>query len=212
MKLLLDFLPLVFFFLTYKVSSAHATESATLATQWLGALVLGGMVGMKEAPVLLATIVVIAATLIQVAWLRLKRRKIDLMLWISLGMIVVLGGATIWFHDENFIKWKPSAALWMMGLIFLISQTFFQRNLLRSALGEKFELPDKVWQRLNFAWVTYFVVMGVLNLWVAYSFSTDTWANFHTFGSFGLSITFILGQGVYLSYHQSPEDLDKPIS
>jgi intracellular septation protein len=106
---------------------------------------------------------------------------------------------------------KPSAALWTFGLIILISQTFFQHNLLRSALGEKFVLPDKVWQRMNSVWVTYFGVMGLLNLWVAYSFSTDAWANFHTFGSFGLSIIFILGQGVYLNYHQSREGLDKPI-
>jgi len=210
MKLLLDFLPLVFFFLTYKVAGLHADAAAALATKWLGGVTAGGAIGPKEAPVLLATVVVIIATVFQVIVMKLQRRRIDLMLWISLAMIVVLGGATIWFHNETFIKWKPSAALWAMGLTFWISQTFFHHNLLRSTLGEELELSDKVWQRLNFAWVAYFGLMGLLNLWVAYSFSTDAWASFHTFGSFGLSIAFIIGQGVYLSRHLPPVDAGTP--
>lgn len=210
MNFIFDILPLFLFFITYKIASAYADDAATFATQWLGTIVSGGVVGSKEGPVLLATIIVMAATLLQVAWMRLNRRKIDLMLWISLVIIIVFGGATIWYHNDTFIKWKPSVILWMMGLIFLISQTYFQRNLLRSTLGDELELPDIVWKRLNFAWVIYFGLMGALNLWVAYSFSTDEWANFHTFGSSGLSIAFILGQGVYMSYHQQPEGLDKP--
>lgn len=208
MKLIFDFLPLFLFFLTYKIASAHAQEAATLATQWLGPLVLGGVVSSGEGPVLLATIIVMAATLIQVAWMRLNRRKIDLMLWISLVTIIVIGGATIWYHNETFIKWKPSVILWMMGLIFLISQTCFQRNLLRSTLGGELELPEMVWKRLNLVWVIYFVLMGALNLWVAYSFSTDEWANFHTFGSTGLSIAFLFGQGIYIRKYQQPEAVD----
>ncbi len=205
MKLLLDFLPLVFFFATYKIAGMNADASAHFATQWLGGLVSGGVVGPKEAPVLLATVVVIAATLVQVAWMKVNRRRIDLMLWISLAMIVVLGGATIWFHNETFIKWKPSVVCWAMGLVFWISQTFFHRNLLRQTLGEEIELPDHAWQRLNFAWIAYFGLLGLINLWVAYSFSTDAWANFHTFGTFGLSAVFIVGQGFYLSRHMPPE-------
>jgi len=210
MKLLLDFLPLVFFFLTYKIAGLHADGAAALATKWLGALVSGGVVGPKEAPVLLATVVVIFATMLQVAWMKLKRRPIDLMLWISLGLIVVLGGATIWFHNETFIKWKPSAAMWAMGLVFWVSQAFFHRNLLRSTLGDELPLPDHAWQRLNFAWIAYFGAMGLINLWVAYSFSTDAWASFHTFGTVGLSVAFIAAQGVYLSRHLPPEGSDKP--
>ncbi len=210
MKLLLDFLPLVFFFVTFKVAGLHADAAAAFATHWMGGWVSGGVVGPKEAPVLLATVVVIVATLVQVAWMKLMRRKIDLMLWISLAMIVVLGGATIWFHNESFIKWKPSGAFWAMGLVFWISQAFFHKNLLRSTLGAEIELSDKVWQRLNFAWVAYFGLMGLINLWVAYSFSTDAWANFHTFGSIGLSLVFILGQGVYLGRHLEPAPADKP--
>jgi intracellular septation protein len=187
MKLLLDFLPLVFFFATYKVAGANPDAAAALATQWMGGWVSGGAVGPKEAPVLLATVVVIIGTLLQVGWMKLNRRKIDLMLWISLGLIVVLGGLTIWFHNE----------------------TFFHRNLLRSTLGGELELADAVWQRLNIAWIAYFALMGLINLWFVYAFSTDAWATFHSFGTTGLSILFIIGQGVYLSRHLEPTPADK---
>jgi intracellular septation protein len=204
MKLLLDFLPLVFFFLTYKVSGSHPDAAAAFATQWLGGLVSGGVVGPKEAPVLLGTVVVIAATLLQAIWMKANRRKIDLMLWISLALVVVLGGLTVWFHNETFIKWKPSIAFWLMGLVFWISQAFLHKNLLRQTLGAEIELSDMVWQRLNFAWVAYFGLMGLLNVWVVYSFSTDAWANFHTFGTTALSFAFLIGQGFYLSRHLEP--------
>jgi len=209
MKLLLDFLPLVFFFATYKIAGSNADAAAAFATHWMGGWVSGGVVGPKEAPVLLATVVVIAATLLQVAWMKLNRRKIDLMLWISLAMIVVLGGLTVWYHNETFIKWKPSVAFWLMGLVFWGSQTFFHKNLLRQTLGAELDLTDKVWQRLNFAWVAYFGLMGLVNLWVVYSFSTDAWANFHTFGTSALSVVFVIGQGLYLSRHLEPVAADK---
>ncbi|HEX4510250.1 MAG TPA: septation protein A [Burkholderiaceae bacterium] len=201
MKLLFDFLPLVFFFATYKVAGLHADAAATLATHWLGGWVSGGSVGPKEAPVLLATLVVIAATIVQVLWMKLQRRRIDLMLWISLALIVVLGGLTIWLHDETFIKWKSTVAFWTMGLVFWASQALFRRNLLREMLGSELELPDAVWQRLNFAWVAYFAVMGLINLWFVYAFSTDAWATFHSFGTMGCTVLFVVGQGFYLSRH-----------
>jgi intracellular septation protein len=204
MKLLLDFLPLVFFFATYKIAGANADAAAALATHWMGGWVSGGAVGPKEAPVLLATVVVIVATFLQVGWMKLNRRKIDLMLWISLGLIIVLGGLTIWFHNETFIKWKSTVAFWTMGFVFWVTQAFFQRNLLRSTLGTELELADAVWQRLNVAWIAYFALMGLINLWFVYAFSTDAWATFHSFGTTGLSILFIIGQGVYLSRHLEP--------
>jgi intracellular septation protein len=210
MKLLLDFLPLVFFFATYKIAGANADAAAALATHWLGGWVSGGAVGPKEAPVLLATVVVIFATFLQVGWMKINRRKIDLMLWISLGLIVVLGGLTIWFHNETFIKWKSTVAFWTMGFVFWIMQAFFHRNILRSTLGAELELADAVWQRLNIAWIAYFAAMGLINLWFVYAFSTDAWATFHSFGTTGLSILFIIGQGVYLSRHLEPAPADEP--
>ncbi|MEO7245655.1 MAG: septation protein A [Rubrivivax sp.] len=199
MKILLDFLPILLFFATFKVAEGQRDAAADFASTHLGFLVSGGQVGPAEAPVLLATLVVIVATLTQVLVLKLRGRKIDTMLWISLVLVVVLGGATVWFHDETFIKWKPSVLYWAMGLAFWLGPLLFKRNLLRVLLGEQLQLPPRVWHRLNFAWVAFFAVMGLLNLWVAYTFSTETWVNFKLFGAIGLTLLFTLGQGLYLN-------------
>jgi intracellular septation protein len=205
MKLLFDFLPIVLFFGMFKYAESHKDWAAQFATDHLGALVSGGVVGVGEAPVLLATVVVIVATLLQVAILKLRGRKVDMMLWVSLGLVVVLGGATIWFHSETFIKWKPSVLYWVMGAAFWISQAFFGRNLLQVLMGEQLVLPAPVWRRLSVAWIAFFAVMGVLNLYVAYNFPTGTWVNFKLFGGIGLMLAFTLGQGVYISRHLPPE-------
>jgi intracellular septation protein len=198
MKLLLDFLPIILFFATFKYAEAHKAWAAAFATQHFGFMVAGGTVGAEEGPVMLATLVVIIATLAQVAWLKLRGRKIDFMLWVSLALVVVLGGLTIYLRSETFIKWKPSGLYWAMGLSFWAAQAIFGRNLLRLMLGEQLTLPDAVWRRLNFAWVTFFAFMGLLNLWVAYTFSTDTWVNFKLFGGVGLMLLFTVAQGLYL--------------
>jgi intracellular septation protein len=212
MKLLFDFLPIILFFGTFKYAEAEKAWAADFATRHLGFMVSGGKVGLGEAPVLLATVVVIAATLAQVAWLKLRRRKVDTMLWVSLALVVVLGGLTIWFHSETFIKWKPSALYWAMGLCFWLSPLLFNRNLLKVLLGEQLQLPGKVWHRLNFAWVAFFGLMGFLNIWVAYSFSTATWVNFKLFGGMGLMLLFMLAQGLWISRYLEPDAADKPTS
>ncbi|WP_157266298.1 septation protein A [Azohydromonas aeria] len=205
MKLLLDFLPILLFFGTFKYAGAHAQQSADFATEHFGFLVSGGVVGAAEAPVLLATIVVIIATLAQVAWIVARGRKVDTMLWVSLALVVVLGGATIWFHSETFIKWKPSVLYWVMGTSLWLSHVLLRKNLLRLLLGEQLQLPDAVWQRLNGMWVAFFGVMGLLNIWVAYTFSTDAWVNFKLFGGIGLMLLFTLAQGLYLSRYLPDE-------
>lgn len=205
MKLLFDFLPIVLFFASFKAAEGHREWAADFATRHLGGIVSGGVVGPSEAPVLLATIVVIAATLAQVAWLKLARRKVDTMLWVSLVLVVVLGGLTIWFHNETFIKWKPSVLYWCMGTALWLAPLVSGKNLLKVLLGEQMQLPARVWHRLNFAWVAFFAGMGLLNLWVAYSFSTDTWVNFKLFGGIGLMLLFTLAQGLWLSrYIEEP--------
>ena len=108
----------------------------------------------------------------QIALLLLTRRKVDTMLWVTFAVVVVLGGATIWFHDPTFIKWKPSALYWAMALVFWISEALFHKNLLKSLLGDQIELPEAIWRRLNLAWIVFFALMGVVNLYVAYNFST----------------------------------------
>lgn len=208
MKLLFDFLPIILFFLTFKLAEGDKAAAAQWASDWLGFAVAGGKVGPAEAPVLLATAVVILATLAQVAWLKLRGQKVETILWVSLALVVVLGGMTIWFRSETFIKWKPSALYWAMGLALWLSPLLFGKNLLKALLGQQLKLPDRVWHRLNFAWVAFFGLMGLLNLWVAYHFSTDTWVNFKLFGGMGLMLLFTLAQGVYISRHlpQEPGD------
>jgi intracellular septation protein len=208
MKILLDFLPILLFFGTFKYAEAQKEWAARFASEHFGFLVSGGVVGTAEAPVLLATLVVMVATLAQILILLARGKKIDLMLWISLALVVVLGGATVWFHSETFIKWKPSVLYWAMGLSFWISQTFFRKNLLQAMMGEQLELPSGVWQRLNFAWIAFFALMGLLNLYVAYSYDTATWVNFKLFGGMGLMLVFTLAQGIYLTRHIKPEDAD----
>lgn len=201
MKLLFDFLPIILFFVTFKYAEANKAWAAAFATQHFGGLVLGGVVGESEGPVLLATLMVVAASLAQVAWIKARGRKVDVMLWVSLTLVVVLGGLTIYFHNETFIKWKPSALYWAMGLAFWISPLLFGKNLLRTLLGDQIQVSPKVWHRLNFAWVAFFGFMGLLNLWVAYTFPTTVWVNFKLFGGIGLMLVFVLAQGVYLGRH-----------
>ena len=205
MKLLFDFLPVILFFGTFKYAEAHKAWAADFATRHLGLMVSGGKVGPAEAPVLLATVVVIAATLAQVAWLKLRGRKVDAMLWVSLTLVVVLGGLTVWFHSETFIKWKPSVLYWAMGVSLWLSPLLFKRNLLKALLGEQLQLPAKVWHRLNFAWVAFFAVMGFLNIWVAYHFETATWVNFKLFGGIGLMLVFMVLQGLWISRYLPAE-------
>ncbi|KQV89306.1 septation protein A [Pelomonas sp. Root1237] len=210
MKLLLDFLPLILFFIVFKGAEGHADAAAAFSTEHFGFLVSGGVVGAQEAPVLLATLVVMIATLAQAAILKLRGKKIDLMLWISLVLVVTLGGATIWFHNETFIKWKPTGLYCAMALTLWISQAAFGKNLIQSMLGSELALPDLIWLKLNRAWVLFFAAMGVLNLYVAYHFSTSAWANFKVFGVTGLIVLFTLAQGLYLSKHLPPEEDSKP--
>ncbi len=210
MKLFFDLLPLILFFVAFKVADSNAESAARFATEHFGFAVSGGTVGPTEAPVLLATLVVMAATLLQVAWLLLNRRKVDTMLWVTFGLIAVLGGATVWFHDPTFIKWKPSALYWVMAVVFWASQAFFGKNLLRVMAGAQMELTERDWKRLNLAWAAFFALMGVVNLYVAYNYSTSTWASFKVFGLTGLMLVFMVGQGVYIARYSDPgEPADK---
>jgi intracellular septation protein len=162
------------------------------------------VVGPSEAPVLLATVVVIVATLAQILWLKARGRKVDAMLWISLALVTVLGGATIYFHSEAFIKWKPTVLYWVMGSALLVGQLVFKKNGIKSIMGAQMALPDSIWRVVNLSWVGFFAVMGVLNLWVAFNFPTATWVNFKLFGGLGLMLVFVLVQAVYLNKHIKP--------
>jgi intracellular septation protein len=201
MKLLFDLLPVILFFATYKVAGAYPQQSLALAGSTLGWMVGDGVVPPDQAPILLATAVAIIASLLQVGSLLARGRKVDPMLWVSLAVIVVFGGATIWFHDETFIKWKPSILYWLFGGALLAGQVFWKKNLLQSLLGTQLDVPPLVWGRLLWSWIAFFLALGIVNLAVAYSVPTDTWVSFKLFGLFGLTLVFTLGIGIYLARH-----------
>jgi len=194
MKFLFDLLPVFLFFGVYKLAGANEEAAFQMAGAWLGDGVTA-----KQVPILLATVVAILATFGQVAWVWARHRKVDKMLWISLGIIVVLGGATLFFHNPTFMKWKPTALYWLFGGVLAGSALLFRNNLIRRMMEKQIQLPDPVWERLNLAWAAFFFIMGGINLYVAYSFSEEAWVNFKLFGGMGLMLAFVLAQGFFLS-------------
>jgi len=170
MKFLFDLFPVILFFIAFKVQGIYV-----------------------------ATAVAIAASVGQIGWLWLRGRKIDTMLWVSLAIIVVFGSATLLLHDETFIKWKPTVLYWLFACVLGASEWLFRRNLIRKMLGEQIQLPETAWRRLNFSWVGFFACMGLLNLYVAFNFPTDTWVNFKLFGGMGLMLAFVIGQSLFLA-------------
>ena len=170
MKFLFDLFPVALFFVAFKLSDIYV-----------------------------ATAVAIAASCAQIGWLKLRRRRIDPMLWVSLGIVVVFGGATLALHDETFIKWKPTVLYWMFALALATGQIGFHRNLVRAMLDEQVQLPEFAWRRLNWSWIGFFAFMGAANLYVAFHYSTDAWVNFKLFGGMGLLVGFVLLQALYLS-------------
>jgi intracellular septation protein len=145
-----------------------------------------------------ATAVAIAASFAQIAWLALRRKKIDAMLWASLAIIVVFGGLTLLLRDKTFIQWKPTVLYWLFGAV-LAGGALAGRNLIRAMMSQQIRLPERVWARLNWSWVGFFAFMGAANLYVAYNYSESAWVNFKLFGGMGLMLLFVLAQGLVLA-------------
>lgn len=170
MKLFFDMLPIIIFFIAYKVFDIYVATATA--------------------------IVCVAA---QIAFFYIRGQKPETMHWVTLIFIVFLGGATLYLQDEIFIKWKPTAVYWILGLIFLGSQFIGKKNLVQRMLDKNVELPQPVWTRLNMSWFAFFVLMGLLNIFVVYNFDTDTWVNFKLFGTLGLTILFVVVQAFFLA-------------
>ncbi|NSL56816.1 septation protein A [Uliginosibacterium aquaticum] len=199
MKLFFDFFPVALFYAAFQYARANKELAAQKATEWFGFMVSGGVVGPTEAPTVLATVVVVLAIAAQIGWLLVRRQTVSKILWVSMAAAVIFGGATVWFHDPAFIKWKFSIVYWLMGSGFFISARFFRKNLIQALIGEGISLNEQAWHRLNLAWVLFFLGMGCLNLAIAYNFSENVWFNFKLFGSMGLTLLFALAQGLYLA-------------
>jgi len=183
MKILFDFLPILLFFIAYKIYDIYV-----------------------------ATAVIIVASIAQVGLFWLKHHRVEKMHLITLVLVVILGGATIFLHNPLFIYWKPTIVNWLFALVFLGSQFIGQKNVLQRMLEEQITLTSQnVWLRLNMAWVAFFIVMGAVNLYVAFNFEENTWVNFKLFGMMGLTIVFVIGQSLYLAQYIMPEDDETPI-
>lgn len=174
MKILFDFFPIVLFFISYKIFNIYY-----------------------------ATVVAIIASLIQVLYFRFKYSKYDKMHVINFLLILSLGGATLFFHDLRFIKWKPTGIYWLTSLVFIGSTIFTGKPLLQNILGSNLILPLNIWIKLNWAWAMFLALLGGLNLYIAYNYDTDTWVNFKLFGTLSLTILFIILQTIYLSKYLS---------
>ena len=172
MKLLFDFFPIVLFFVAFKLFDIYV-----------------------------ATAVAMGATVAQIGWVWMRRGKVDTMLWVSLGVITVFGGATLALQDPTFIKWKPTVLYWLFALVLAVAGFGFKKNFVRSIMQHQVQLPDEMWERLQASWIGFFLVMGVLNLYVAYNYTTDTWVNFKLFGGMGLMLVFVLLQALMLARH-----------
>jgi intracellular septation protein len=172
MKFLFDLLPVLLFFAAYKLYDI-----------WV------------------ATVVAIAAAVVQVGLTWVRHRRVEKMHLVTLALIVVLGGATLAFHDETFIKWKPTLVNWLFAVVFLGSQFIGERNLVERMMSHAVSVPRVIWSRLNLAWVTFFTVLGVVNLYVAFTFDTDTWVDFKLYGLMGLTLGFVVAQSFYLARH-----------
>lgn len=172
MKMLFDIFPVILFFAAFKLYDIYV-----------------------------ATAVAMGATFAQIAWMWLRHRKVDNMLWVSLAVITVFGGATLLLKDDTFIKWKPTVLYWLFGGTLTVGALVFKKNLVRAMMQHQVVLPEGIWTRLLMSWIGFFTLMGILNLYVAYNYSLDAWVNFKLFGGLGLMIAFVLVQAVMLARH-----------
>lgn len=172
MKQLLEFIPVILFFIAYKFYDIYV-----------------------------ATAVVIVATLVQVAFTWFKYRKVEVMQWVTLALILVMGGATLYLHDEQFIKWKLSIIEWAFGIAFIGSQYVGEKPFIERMMSGSLDLPKAIWKRLNAFWGVFFLSVGFINVYVMYHYNTDEWVTFKTFGVPGLMIAFVFIQMAYLYKH-----------
>lgn len=169
MQILFDFLPIVLFFISYKLFNIY-----------------------------LATAIMMIASLIQVLFLRLKKQRFESLSLIILAMVLLLGGATLLLHNEIFIKWKPTVVYWILALVFLGSQ-LLNKPFIEHLMAERLSLPPHAWRHLNLGWGIFFLAIGSINLYVAYNFKTTIWVNFKLFGVFSLMLAFAIYQASYLA-------------
>ena len=200
MKFVSDFFSLLLFFVVYLVGEQFPEQAQRLAGSLLGGITRGGQIPPEQASILLAIAVAIIAFTIQIGWLLARRKPVSVVQWLSFAILLIFGGASIYFHSDTFIKWKVTVLYWLFALALIAGVVVFKKNLIRSLMQSGgLELPDVVWSRMNQAWIAFFVFAGALNLFVAFTFSRTTWVTFKSFGLTALTFVFALGQGLLIS-------------
>lgn len=194
MKLLFDLFPVILFFVTYRIFSHGDGNDSCLANQ-------AASLPWTQNPILLATSVAIAATFVQVAWVKYRHGKVDTMLWVSLAIISIFGGATLYFHDPIFIQWKPTILYWLFAAVLAGTPLISDRNLIRTMMEAQMQLPDNIWRNLNWSWSLFFFLLGFANIAAIHLLSCSNWVNFKLFGVTSLMFVFILIQASLLSKH-----------
>lgn len=176
MKQFLDFLPLIVFFVVYKLYDIYVASGA-----------------------------LIAATALALVFTWFKYRKIEKMTLITFVMVAVFGTLTLVFHNDLFIKWKVTVIYTLFALALLVSQVVLKKPLIQRMLGKELTLPDKVWSNLNLAWAVFFLACGLANIYVAFWLPQDVWVNFKVFGLTALTLVFTLVSGIYIYRHMPTE-------
>ena len=176
MKLLIDFFPILLFFGAYKFADIYV-----------------------------ATGVLMAATVLQMAITYAMERKLQTMQKVTLVLILLFGTLTLVLHDDRFIKWKPTVLYGAMAVGLAVALWGFRKNFLQVMLGAQLQLPGRIWTHLNLAWIVYCLFMAIINGYVAMYFSTDAWVTFKLWG-YAFPVVFLIGQGLYISPHMKSDD------
>lgn len=180
MKLLFEFLPIVIFFIAFRVFD-----------------------------IFIATAIAMSVSVLQITWLIFRKKRVETMQWISLALILVFGGLTVFLHNEQFIKIKPTILYWMFAIILLAGKVFIKKNLIQKVMGEQVKIKktseSQIWNILNLAWIIFFTTLGGLNLYVANNYSSDIWNTFKL-STFGILFIFVIGQGIWLTKHMDVEE------
>jgi intracellular septation protein len=169
MKFFFDLLPVILFFVAFKMYDIYV-----------------------------ATAVAIVATLAMIIYAKIRHGKIEKMLLINGAIISVLGGITLLLHDQTYIMWKPTVLYWLMAAVLLVSNLFFKKNFIQQMMGKMIHAPKPIWDKVNWVWVVFLVALGVLNLYVAFNYSLDTWVNFKLFGVTGMMFVFVIAHTIAL--------------
>ena len=196
MKFLYDFFPVILFFVAYKIFPGLSPETIAPVNQLTS---LGLDPAASSHAILFATLVAIIASFIQVSLYRIRHGRFERMHLVSLGILTLVGGATLVLRDPIYFMWKPTLLNWLFALVFLGSMWIGSKPLVERMMGGSISVPSEIWKRLNLAWVGFFILTGVLNILVAYQFSEETWVNFKMFGLLGLTVLFIFLQAFYLA-------------